>query len=510
MKLDNLSIEIHPRSSWKAFDLGCRMALAWWPSLAGFWLMVTLPFFVVFSLVDITWGMLLFWLLKPLYERGLLYILSRRVFGQPVTAIEAVKAWPSQLKKQWFASITWRRLSPSRGFDLAVVQLEGLSSNARSKRLNILHRTTDDNSGWWTIICVHWELFILLGMITLVGFVIPQGVDFDYWNAIVSDSWQVEFSINVMLFFVYVLIAPFYIAGSFAAYLNRRILLEGWDIEINFKRIANQYGGRLNSVLLAGVFSAFMWFAPHNDAMAQQTADQPLLYQLDDTDGIEQQNIAFESEAQIQQILDEPPFNGEEVEKRYRWVGWGSDEEDDQSTPPSGLPAWLIKVITLIANISEVFIWLVFGSLLLMLLYFSRHNIAQLFSRQEKLPLDEPFEMPSFSQAFQNEELPDDIVKEIERLLALGAFRKVMSLMLISSLLEISKHQSLPLTKSMTERECLHVIKQSVSGELGEFMDRLIDAWVKLAWAHQWPSFEQMSQLHQDWRGLFPVIEAAA
>jgi hypothetical protein len=31
-------------------------------------------------------------------------------------------------------------------------------------------------------------------------------------------------------------------AGGFSTYLNRRILLEGWDIELGFRRLAQRVG----------------------------------------------------------------------------------------------------------------------------------------------------------------------------------------------------------------------------------------------------------------------------
>ena len=40
------------------------------------------------------------------------------------------------------------------------------------------------------------------------------------------------------------LIAPFYVAGGFALYLNRRSELEGWDIEICLRRLLARWQGK--------------------------------------------------------------------------------------------------------------------------------------------------------------------------------------------------------------------------------------------------------------------------
>src|SRR6185295_4622048 len=45
------------------------------------------------------------------------------------------------------------------------------------------------------------------------------------------------------------LLEPFYVAAGFALYLNRRTLLEGWDIEVALRRIAQRHAAAV--VLLA-------------------------------------------------------------------------------------------------------------------------------------------------------------------------------------------------------------------------------------------------------------------
>ncbi|GAA6186554.1 MULTISPECIES: hypothetical protein [Aliiglaciecola] len=517
MNIDNLTLEIRPRNSWRSFDLGCRMALRWYRSLISFWLVVTLPIFVLACAIDIVWGVVAFWWLKPLYERGLLHILSRQVFGETVTAKDAIRAWPRLLKKQWFASITWRRLSPTRGFDLAIQQLEGLDGVARSKRLSILHRTIDDNTAWWTFICLGWELIIIFGLVALISYVVPAGVEFDYWLVITSDNWGTELTFNLFTYLAYLLIAPIYIAGSFAAYLNRRVILEAWDIEIGFKRAINKVTKPALGAVASCILAVMLCFSPVSESWAEDSSAKIELPQfednqyseLKDTDPANQQNIEFESEAKIQAILDVPPFNGQQTETDYRWVGWGSDDEaeSDSEKTSSDLPSWLVNGLMFFANFSEVLMWLAFGVTLLLLVYLSKDNIKGFFNQSPKQPATDELEMPLFSQAYQGDAMPDDVVSEIDLLFDAKAYRKLMSLMLITSLLEISKEQALPLTKSMTERECLEVIKTSVVGERSEFMQRLVDTWVHLAWAHKWPEKTTMQLLCEQWKTLFADAE---
>ncbi|HBZ99145.1 MAG TPA: DUF4129 domain-containing protein, partial [Pseudomonas sp.] len=68
------------------------------------WAAVTLPVFGLFSLL--LWqhpsvALLLFWWLKPLFERLPLHILSKALFGETPSLRESLKAFPGLLRQQW-------------------------------------------------------------------------------------------------------------------------------------------------------------------------------------------------------------------------------------------------------------------------------------------------------------------------------------------------------------------------------------------------------------------------
>ena len=141
MRLTDASVAIRPRSAWEAIDLGVLLARRHLGLLMASWALLTLPLFVLLS--ALLWqyptvAVLLFWWLKPAWERLPLHILSRALFGDTPTLKEAFRALPRLLRPQLIASLTWRRLSPTRSFDLPVLQLEGLAGEARSKRLAVL------------------------------------------------------------------------------------------------------------------------------------------------------------------------------------------------------------------------------------------------------------------------------------------------------------------------------------------------------------------------------------
>ncbi|HAQ27741.1 MAG TPA: DUF4129 domain-containing protein, partial [Pseudomonas sp.] len=168
MRLNETSMEIRPRSAWEALDLGCLLARRHAGLLMLSWAALTLPLFAVLSIL--TWqyptlSLLLFWWLKPLYERLPLFILSHTLFGDTPTLGRSLRALPGVLRPQWLASVTWRRFSPTRSFDLPVLQLEGLSGAARRERLIVLGRRNSSAATWLTIIGMHLEGALSLGLL---------------------------------------------------------------------------------------------------------------------------------------------------------------------------------------------------------------------------------------------------------------------------------------------------------------------------------------------------------
>lgn len=87
MRPEDLQVNLRPRSSWEAMELGTALlrrhaGAVWRP-----WLLALLPLFA--ALNALAWALgqpwlawLLLWWLKPALERIVLYVLSRAVFGQ--------------------------------------------------------------------------------------------------------------------------------------------------------------------------------------------------------------------------------------------------------------------------------------------------------------------------------------------------------------------------------------------------------------------------------------------
>lgn len=541
MQLDKLQISTRPKSSWQCFDLGCRVAIKHYKALFSFWIVASLPIFVLCIVMSPAYGFLVFWLLKPLFERGLLYYLSRVVFGETLSVKETLSAWPSQMKPMWLSSITIRRLAPSRSFNTAVTQLEGLTGEQRTKRLTALHHNQNNNTPWWTVCCAHWEAFIQIGLLTLMQIMLPTefGVG-SFADIYMSDIWEMDTILNIVLYLSASLIAPFYVAGGFIAYLNRRVILEGWDIELGFKRWTKNFiekqqnawqadtsqnditedfaqnnagssdspekndASKLQSILLClgllfslQVLVADPVFAQNNDNTEDRQTTPDAV--IEDVAISEEEKRKQAIRQDLNNVYSEAPLRSTKTETRYRLKDQDEDEKED--VKKNVLP-FMVVIAKWISNSVELILWVAFIAIMGVIIYINRNMLSGFFSGPTGPHIDD-IDMPSFLGATYQEKLPNDILTAVRLSIGDEDFRKALSLLVRASLTELSQTQKLHITKSMTENECLQLVKANCEIAVYQNMRSLLQVWMSMAWAHRLPTSEVLYGLCAAYEDVF-------
>ncbi len=511
MQLSDASVSIRPRSPWEALDLGALLARRHAPLLMASWAAITLPVFGLISLL--LWqhpslALLLFWWLKPLYERMPLHILSKALFGQTPDFRESLKAFPGLLRPQWFASLTWRRLSMTRSFDLPVQQLEGLDGKARRQRLITLNLRNGRAASWLTIVGVHLEGALWLGLLGVLYFLLPaQLVQRWNWEDLLglSGEWLwFEHLSNLLYVLVLIVWEPIYVACGFSLYLNRRTHLEAWDIELAFRRLRQRLLGSIPALLLA--CSLLLWPADHA-AWAAPTS-QPDELQLGPDDGrlLHQPLTSEASRRQIKELLDQPPFQHRETVTR-----WRLGDADDAQQP--GALARLIERLLQggslwhglenLAQALEVLLWAVLAALVALVLWRYR-DWLQTFGGRVRLPRRRRSPSPTqlFGLDVAPESLPSDIPGEVERLWQHDP-RAALALLYRGLLSRLLHDFQLPLKAAYTEGEVLQHVHQLQHEALSRFAEHLTRHWQAQAYGHQPASQAARDQLCGDWRALF-------
>ena len=517
MNLDQVTLEIRPRSAWEATDLGLLMAKRWWLPMTKVWLMVSLPIVIILLFVPehwFWWSALLLWWIKPLLERPLLHILSHAVFNDLPSTGSTAKLFPSLARKQWFASLTWRRFSPTRGMDLPVLQLEGLSGTRRQDRLQILHRDDSSPASWFSFIGLLLEISLWFGMISFVWVLIPREINIEWANFFFDqDSSQLHLLQLALWYFALSLTAPFYVACGFALYLNRRITLEAWDIDIAFRRIVNKRNSRqpLASLLLFFCLSLGTLIADaQRNAYADENLPQlenALLAEDLNADSAQEEPLGEFTEIDRQQaqdaiksVLQQPEFSRKEIQRRIKF-----DEPDEPSTFWKKLFAFLsnIEGFVAAASVLEILLWLTMTALIAFLLYRYRRWLSAQFVRIKPSPTAKAKPVTLFGMEVTRESLPDDISAHALTLLEAGDVRAALALLYRASLFHLV-HNGVEIHDGNTERECVELMREHFAGNMAaqprvEYFSSLTRVWQRLAYGHFAPAADTAEYLCANW-----------
>ena len=202
------------------------------------YLAVAVPLFCIFAATGaaVSWlPPLLIWLSKPWLDRTILFVLSRALFGRPTSPLDVWRARADVWWHQLAATLTLRRLTASRSFTQPIVQLEGLRGaelRARMSRLAARHRGVARAATQAFGVA---EFALFTSMFFLQVWLAPH-TDADPWSDLQSiwrpaHAWVSTAEYAAIVCFL----EPFYVAAGFGMYLNRRVELEAWDIEQEFR-----------------------------------------------------------------------------------------------------------------------------------------------------------------------------------------------------------------------------------------------------------------------------------
>ncbi|MFC1664495.1 DUF4129 domain-containing protein [Pseudomonadota bacterium] len=506
MKLEDVTIRIRPRNKWEGADLGLLMVNAWWRPMLGAWIIITLPVFVVLLLVisDPGIAMLVFWWLKPVFERSHLYVLSHALFGNTPTVKQILRSFWSVAKIQWLMSLSLRRFSLTRSADLPIIQLEGLRGKERKKRIQLLHHHNMNPASWLTVLGVHVETVLLVGILGLIVAFIPEQTEFDYMVYISDAESSYRLLTAIVGYLVMTMVAPFYVATGFSAYINTRTHLEGWDIELAFRRIAKRISNtKVKSLGTAASIFFSLIFIGFFSSLDTVNADEQ--YRLPP----KRLHTPVTVKKDIEEILSSNDFhNLEKVRKlkskdgsEFNLFEWlksifkGENRKSDTSSI-----SWVQSIGRMLAHLFEVLLWVIpIIIIIYLVLYFKDKNLYFRFYKKED-DYNPPISL--FGLDMRDESLPDNVLGEVDRLWRLKKHRQSLSLLYRASLVRMMRTHQVEFAQGDTEGECLQKVRSAVAQDLATYFKKMTGAWITLAYGHQSPSSEMFDDLCRSWKQL--------
>lgn len=536
MQLNNFQAVAKKRSGWEAIDLGCTMARAWFFKLWLVWLIPAGMCLLIFSFIfrnEPSYASLITWLLKPVWERPLLYIASQQLFGERVSFRNVIRNFIKCNTKDWFWWLTLRRLLPSRGFTMPVTVLEGLTGRNRSDRINLLQRRFSSPANWLLISAVHIELFIVFAIGAAVAMLMPAGVEL-HWQSIFFEHVNVSTHLyNLAWLLSASLIAPFFVCAGFSLYLQRRIDLEGWDIEIHFRQLAarlekqklrltsseNNSFFPLSGLVIATCFAVGLSIsAPESIAEDGYVKVKDANFELaseaqttraentDETEYVYSQRV--EAKRLAHDILSKEPFYYTKTEET---LALKPKEE-------TAIPEWLIRfaewlskmggffsfmadIISHLALIVEVFLWIGLALIIALILWRYREWIRRSLDYFKETDIEQEPVVPKelFGIVLEDEPLPEDVAAEALAYWSRNEHRAAFALLLRATILQCAEC-GCQFKDGYTEFECSSVVKSMLEEKRSTSFSQLISHWQQLAYAHRKCSDDVFTQLCDAYR----------
>jgi hypothetical protein len=507
MNFDNVRVEIRPRSPFEAIDLGFVMARHWFFPLWIMWLSVAVPFSMVAHLVlykHLVIAGVLIWWLKPVYEKPLVFWLSRAFFNEKTGYKDIVRQYFKIIKPRLLADLTYLRFTPNRSFFMPVSVLENLNSKAHSSRVKILGHNQSAGLGL-TVVCIIFNMILNVSMLLVAFFILPEELRWTSFEDLLFSQGMVEaVFVKIIALLAMSIIAPFYVAAGFALYINRRTELEAWDIEISFKRLmarkvknekmmAKRIRKTISTSMVLFFLTAGSLFISSNSSEAYSAG-----------------NISKkEASSIINKVVDHDDFG-----KKKTVTSWKLKEFDrvDFELPQwlkdffesfGGNVDWVQNIPKFTGIILEILAWLVGGVAIVFILYKIAQNKKwfQHYAGNNKKMVKATPEL--FGLSLEENSLPDDIVSKARELLKNNEIRKALSLLYRGTLIKLINDFNIAIPKSATENECVRLVTLKREERETKLFKALTRAWLAMAYGHIIPEKQIIETICHEWQFIY-------
>jgi hypothetical protein len=431
---------------------------------------------------------LILWWLKPLFDRLALHVISLRFFASPVaspfgfSAARHVKElsrglWGT-LRRALPGDLLWRRFNPGRVAYTAVRVLERVDKKRFQQRKKAL---VSGGLGFCFpigVFCFILEGMLLFGellfVILTLYMLFPAGSPFMQTN-----TAALEILAFAAFCFNYVLVESLYVCMSFGLYINSRVELEGWDLQLLFRKFA----GAATVEKAAGPAVKALPVICLLFFMLSGSASLPLYAQEPVESFPEFFPVIRESALEnLEEILASDDFGSERE-------GWGirfKYSRERPEIPDVDVDSWLHEI----RQIFGFFLRFIVILALIASLGFALYWLSRL-RRKGLSPLRDMGR--SYANPLMSGASPESLFAKAEDFFQMGNQREAWAACLAGCLGAYTRDHSVSFPIDATEYGCL-ALARSALGSNAEGFGELIEDWIFLAYGGRSPergSFEK-------------------
>ena len=439
--------------------------LLWRQNIAAFMPFFAIPFLICAlalrlfpeDLKYLSW--LIIWLLKPLFDRIILHIISVRFFE---TGASLKRLWQG-MGKSMFRGLTgdilWRRFSPLRSVMMPVRVLERNINSARgiAERRKLLENGGIGYGFLLTVWGIAVEIALLTGgilfFITMTELI--SGSSIYFLGSIAERENLIFFAwcINIIL------VETIYVCMGFSLYINSRIEVEGWDIEITFRNLAEKLKDK--SKIGAKYPPLFFLMAACLFLPAKIYADTP--------------EISPAPLETLQAILESPDFGGEED-------SWGIRLKNPPQPRdiPEYDPELTQRLQRILAYTLRFFLIVIAAAMLVFLFIYLKKY------RQNRFGVTDNPSVKTFSVNTGDD--PNLLLEKALNFYKSGQTRLAWGYCTAAAIQSWPHYRGIIFPPDATESDCAYIVGSLGSGSfLSDAFSRLIKNWEYLAYAGRFP-----------------------
>jgi len=501
------------RSVWEAADSGL---LLWRNGFFHFIPFFALPAWIIACGLRFLPGnfvylsYLVLWWLKPLFDRLVLHVVSRNFFAFSASNrfMELRKGLWGNLFRGLLGDLLWRRFSPGRAARMPIRVLEQVSFGQYRLRKKALAAGGLDFCSFISFLGLLLEGGLLLGEVLFAAMItelfFPTALRY-----MLDNPDGVEIFIFAAYCLNFILVESLYVCMGFGLYINSRVEIEGWDLQLLFQKFAalapvpekvpaaeimqnsapaaSRTGitiilflclllGRLFAPALPAVYADTREIAASSsiasdsspesdDSFAESDEYFPPDFPVPDTESLEN----------LKTVLSSPDFGGEKETWGIRFKHAPGRPE----VPDGNLGRWVELVRRVFGFILRFAVVLVIAGFVFFSLYwFWKHRRKGVFRFRSG--------GKSYANPLISPESPESLFARAEASFGRGNFREAWAACLAGCIGAYSVYRSLSFPVDTTEYGCLELVRRALPGEAGGF-DSIVQTWILFAYGGREP-----------------------